>query len=72
MIPANDARNVSAAERMRRSRQRRRDGIVYLGIELRVTEIDRLIAFGYLKPDHGDDPEKVLHALYWFLDHKLG
>jgi hypothetical protein len=70
---ANVTRNAeAAAERMRRLRQRRRDGLVYLGIELRVTEISRLVALGYLSPDHRNDPEKVLHALYWFLDHKLG
>jgi hypothetical protein len=72
MIPANDARHASAAERMRRHRERRRNGLIYLGIELRVTEIDRLIALGYLMPDHRDDAEKVLRALYWFLDQRLG
>lgn len=67
------SRNVSpAAERMRRTRRRRRDGLVYLGIELRVTEIEQLVETGYLKPGHRDNPMRVLHALYQFLDHKLG
>jgi hypothetical protein len=65
------ARNAAATERMRRSRQRRRDGLVYLGIELRVTEIGRLVALGYLTADHEHDLEKVLRALYWFLDNQL-
>lgn len=69
---AKDSPSVSAAaERMRRTRRRRRDGLVYLGIELRVTEIERLVETGYLKPGHRDDPMRVVHALYQFLDHKL-
>jgi hypothetical protein len=56
-----DARNISApAERVRRHRARRQNGLRCFTIELRVTEIDRLVAFGYLKADDRDDPEKVL------------
>ena len=57
---------------MRRLRQRRRDGLVYLGIELRVTEIERLVALGYLNPNDRDEPQKLLDAFYWFLDRQLG
>ena len=60
-----------AAGRMRRLRQRQRDGIVYLGIELRVSKIGRLVALGYLSPDYCGDLEKVRDALYWFLDTQL-
>src|SRR5215813_9433922 len=41
---------TAAAERMRRHRQRRRDGPRCLVIELRETEIDALIRKGLLKP----------------------
>ena len=72
MARMSDARNVSAgAERMRRHRERRQKGLMYLGIELRITEIDRLVSLGYLKSDHRRDFEKVLDALYWFLDVSL-
>jgi hypothetical protein len=61
----------SGADRMRRHRDRRRKGLIYLGIELRVTEIDRLVALGYLKPADRDDAGEIVLALYWFLDTTL-
>jgi len=39
----------AAAERMRRHRERRRDGLRCLMIELRETEIDALARNGFLK-----------------------
>jgi hypothetical protein len=39
----------STAERMRRHRERRRKGPRYFRIELRVTQIDLLVAKGYLE-----------------------
>ena len=56
---------------MRRLRQRRRDGLVYLGIELRVSEIERLVALGYLESADRDDVGEIILALYWFLDMTL-
>lgn len=47
-IPAETARS-SAAERMRLRRERRRNGMRSLWIELRVTKIDALIRIGLLK-----------------------
>ena len=41
-----------AAERMRRHRQRRRDGLRCLMVELRETEIDALIGIGLLKAEY--------------------
>jgi hypothetical protein len=50
VMPSEETHYLSpAAERMRRHRDRRRKGLVYLGIELRVTEINRLVALGYLE-----------------------
>jgi hypothetical protein len=41
------AARTAAAERMRRHRQRRRDGLRCLMIELRETEVDALIESDY-------------------------
>ena len=61
-----------AAERMRRHRERRRDGLRCLMIELRETEIDALVHRGLLKPVTRNDPSAVSEALYAFLDRTLG
>ena len=61
-----------AAERMRRHRQRRRDGLRCLIIELRETEIDVLIRKGLLKPETRNDTSAIIDALYAYLDHTLG
>jgi hypothetical protein len=62
----------AAAERMRRHRQRRRDGLRCLIIELRETEVDVLIRKGLLAAEHRHDYEAVQSAFYAFLDHALG
>jgi hypothetical protein len=53
---------------MRRSRRRRRDGLRSLRIELRETEIDKLIRSGHLERDSRDDPHAVLSAIYRVFD----
>ena len=60
-----------AAERMRRHRQRRRDGLRCLMIELRETEIDVLIQKGLLKAEMRNDSIAIIEALYDHLDHTL-
>jgi hypothetical protein len=71
--PSNESAAPSAAaDRMRRHRQRRRDGLRCLMIELRETEIDALIRNGLLPPENRHDYESVQSALYVFLDHALG
>jgi hypothetical protein len=62
----------AAAKRMRRYRQRRRDGLRCLMIELRETEIDTLIRNGLLAAESRHDYESVQSALYAFLDRALG
>jgi Na+-translocating ferredoxin:NAD+ oxidoreductase RnfC subunit len=57
-----------AAERMRRHRQRRREGLRWLRIELRSTEIDMLIAWGHLNEWQRDDPNAITAALYKVFD----
>ena len=61
----------AAAERMRRHRQRRRDGLRCLIIELRETEIDVLIRKGLLKPETRNDTSAIIDALYSHLDRTL-
>jgi hypothetical protein len=61
-----------AAERMRRHRERRRDGLRCLTIELRETEIDVLIGKGLLNAETRHDPGAVCEALYAHLDQTLG
>jgi hypothetical protein len=62
----------AAAERMRLHRERRRDGLRCLTIELRETEIDALIRRGLLKPETRNDASAVSQALYEHLDCTLG
>ena len=65
------ATRSAAAERMRRHRERRRDGLRCLTIELRETEIDALIRKGMLKADARNDFYAIETALYQFLEHTL-
>jgi hypothetical protein len=60
-----------AAERMRRHRQRRRDGLRCLVIELRETEIDALTSKGLLKPEMRNDTVAISDALYAHLDRTI-
>ena len=62
---------TAAAERMRRHRQRRRDGLRCLVIELRETEIDTLIRKGLLKPETRNDTSAIIDALYIHLENTL-
>jgi hypothetical protein len=58
----------AAAERMRRHRRRRRDGLRSLRIELFATEVDVLIAWGLLEEGRRDDPNAIIKALYALFD----
>jgi hypothetical protein len=62
----------AAAERMRLHRERRRQGLRCLTIELRETEIDVLIEKGLLDGEMRNDPDAVCDALYIHLDRTLG
>jgi hypothetical protein len=68
---ADSATRTAAAERMRRHRQRRRDGLRCLIIELRETEIDDLIRKGLLKSETRNDLNAIIEALYAHLDNTL-
>lgn len=60
-----------AAARMRRHRQRQRDGLRCLVIELRATEIETLVHRGYLKNETRNDERAVIEALYAHLETTL-
>ena len=62
----------AAAERMRLHRQRRREGLRCLLVELRETEIDTLVRRGLLKPETRNDTNALKIALYEHLDRSLG
>jgi hypothetical protein len=62
----------AAAERMRRHRQRRRNELRCLNVELRETEIDTLVRIGLLKKEMRNDLGAVIDALYAHLDQTLG
>jgi hypothetical protein len=59
------------AERMRRHRQRRRDGMRCIQIEIRDTEIDVLIRRKLLKEETRNDKQAIIDALYEFMEDTL-
>lgn len=67
-----DPRPTSAAERMRLHRERRRNGMRCLMIELHVTEIEALVRIGLLQVETRNDPNAIREALYGYLDQTLG
>jgi hypothetical protein len=74
VLPSSSAEPLSgslAAERMRRHRQRRRDGLRCLVIELRETEIDALTLKGLQKPEMRNDTCAIIDALYAHLDRTI-
>ena len=60
-----------AAERMRLHRERKKNGMRCLMIELRETEIDALIRKGFLTADTRNDTQATIDALYAYFDHEL-
>jgi len=60
------------AERMRRCRQRRRDGLRCYRLELRDSEIEALVRRGLLPASEQADMIAVTRAMYAFFDRTLG
>jgi hypothetical protein len=58
----------AAAKRMRLHRERRRQGLRCLTIELRETEVSDLIKHGFLRSEDQNEPEALRKALSLFLD----
>jgi hypothetical protein len=65
------ATHSPAAERMRRHRERRREGLRCLTIELRETEIDALARNGFLETDARNDLPSIEMALYEFFERSI-
>jgi hypothetical protein len=61
----------AAAERMRLHRERHRNGMRCVTIELRETEIDALIRHGLLKSETRNDLDAVRNAIYAHLESTL-
>lgn len=61
-------RPVPAAERMRRHRSRRAQGLRCFTVELRETEIAALVRQGFLQDVNRRDHTAVTEALHTFLD----
>ena len=61
----------AAAERMRVHRERRRQGLQCIIVELRETEIDALVRRGLLEAETRNDKYAVRMALYQYLDDTL-
>jgi hypothetical protein len=58
---------TSGAERMKLHRERKRNKMRCLMMELRNEEIDALVAKKFLKPEMRDDREAIADAIYgWF------
>jgi hypothetical protein len=60
------------AERMRRCRQRRRDGLRCYRLELRDSEVKDLVRRGLLLASEQTNPNSVIKAMYSFFDRTLG
>jgi hypothetical protein len=63
---------LTAAERMRAHRQRRRDGMRCVMLDVHDGEIDALARRGFLKADARNDLRSIEMALYEFLERTLG
>jgi len=61
-----------AAERMRRCRRRRRDGLRCYSLELRDGEIEALVRRGLLLATEQTNRNAVIKAMYAFFDRTLG
>jgi hypothetical protein len=68
MTNASEPSISPAAKRMRRHRERRRDGLRCLTIQLRETEIDALIYRGMLKPEMRNSNIAIINALHGYFD----
>jgi len=69
--PPTEPPRSAAAERMRLHRERRRNGMRCLTLEVRELEIDALIRKGLLHAEKRNDPIAVTEALYAHLERTL-
>ena len=62
----------AAAQRMRLYRQRRREDLRCVLVEMQQSELDELIRRGLLNNEMRNDPDAIRGALYEFFDSTLG
>ena len=62
----------TAAQRMRDSRKRRRNGLHCISVLLHETEIDRLVAKGHLRSEQRGNSKAVKDVLDGFVIRELG
>jgi hypothetical protein len=67
-----DPRPSPAAERMRRHRERRRQGLRCVLVEMQQSELDELIRRGLLNNETRNDTDAIRGAIYKFFDNTLG
>jgi hypothetical protein len=65
------ARSAAGAERVRIHRQRRREGLRCVTLEIRDSEINALVRRQLLKPESCSDLNAIVAALYVFLARAL-
>jgi hypothetical protein len=76
-VPAPIVANITiarthAAERIRRCRQRRRDGLRCYRLELRDKEIEALVRRGLQLASEQTNRNAIIQAMYRFFDRTLG
>jgi hypothetical protein len=70
-IVSDTTQRSPAAERMHLHRERKKNGMRCVMIELRETEIDALIRKGFLKADARNDTQVIIDALYSYFDREF-
>ena len=70
-IVSDTTQRSPAAERMRLHRERKKNGMRCLMIELRETEIDALIRREFLKADARNDTQAIIDAIYSYFDREF-
>jgi hypothetical protein len=70
--PTREIARSAAAERMRLHRERRRQGLRCLTVELRETEIDALVRMRLLEKETRNDANAIIEALHAHFDRTLG
>ena len=61
----------AAAKRMRRHRERRREGLTHVGIDLRSSEIDGLVRLGFVSAETRNDVTAIRKGLYRYFETML-
>jgi hypothetical protein len=69
--PPTERPRSAAAERMRLHRERRREGLRCVTIEVRESEINMLVHMNLLKSEMRNDENAIIEALFAHLDRTL-